>query len=372
MVAHQATLNSFLTKNKTQFVIPVYQRNYDWTDVQCKQLFQDIIDVGHNEDETHFIGSIVLIQEGIYTSVEVNPLIIIDGQQRLTTITLLYLALYKFALQNEMEEKAEEIHDTVLINRYVKDKGSKLKLKQTDNNSKAFDYILTHEEDEIETYEEYSRLIENYTLFKGKITSSNFEALNTGLERLLFVEISLELGKDDPQRIFESLNSTGLDLSQADLIRNYILMGLPYDKQVHVFKTYWDPIEKYTKDEHSNIRKVSDFIRDYLTIVNKKIPNKGKVYEEFKKRFPEPNQDFYENTLADIKKYAKVYDKLINPKKELEKDIREELEAIKMQEINVSYPFLIPVYSDYIEEVIDKETFINILWMYIKMIIYHL
>src|SRR5690554_6166318 len=132
----------------------------------------------------------------------------------------------------------------------------------------------------------------------------------------MFVEISLDREKDDPQRIFESLNSTGLELSQADLIRNYILMGLDRRSQNIIYNSYWEIIEKLAKDEVSNTSKVSDFIRDYLTLINNKIPNKNKVYFEFKAKFPTTKLEDLEKNLLPIKSLVKFYNKLVNPKNE--------------------------------------------------------
>jgi uncharacterized protein with ParB-like and HNH nuclease domain len=361
MKATETVFKNFLTQNKTQFVIPVYQRNYDWTTAECKQLIEDIIEVGNktSNDDTHFIGSIVFIHDGVYTSSDVKQLVIIDGQQRLTTMTLLYLALYRFALANEMEEKAAEINETILINRFVKEDSSKLKLKQTDVNAKAFRFLMN--DNSPSDYNEYSKIIDNYNFFYNTLNKDNFSIVTEGLNRLLFVEISLERGKDDPQRIFESLNSTGLELSQADLIRNYILMGLEPREQVRVFENYWEIIENNAKIENSQESKVSELIRDYLTLINKKIPNKSKVYEEFKARFKKRDVDFYQNTLQTIKQYSSIYNKLLNPSNETDVEIQRELRSIKQLEINVSYPFLLPVYDDYITNDIDKNTFIEVL-----------
>jgi uncharacterized protein with ParB-like and HNH nuclease domain len=361
MKATETVFKNFLTQNKTQFVIPVYQRNYDWTTAECKQLIEDIIEVGNktSNDDTHFIGSIVFIHDGVYTSSDVKQLVIIDGQQRLTTMTLLYLALYRFALANEMEEKAAEINETILINRFVKEDSSKLKLKQTDVNAKAFRFLMN--DNSPSDYNEYSKIIDNYNFFYNTLNKDNFSIVTEGLNRLLFVEISLERGKDDPQRIFESLNSTGLELSQADLIRNYILMGLEPREQVRVFENYWEIIENNAKIETSQESKVSELIRDYLTLINKKIPNKSKVYEEFKARFKKRDVDFYQNTLQTIKQYSVIYNKLLNPSNETDVEIQRELRSIKQLEINVSYPFLLPVYNDYITNDIDKNTFIEVL-----------
>lgn len=161
--ANEVSLNNFLSQTKTQFIIPVYQRNYDWTEEQCRQLFYDIIEVGNKPGSTHFIGSIVFIHEGVYTSNEVKQLVVIDGQQRLTTFSLLYLALYRFAKENGFEEKADEINDTFLTNKYVKDDNNKLKLKQSENNAKAFKHLLSNNKPS--QYNEFSKVINNYNFF---------------------------------------------------------------------------------------------------------------------------------------------------------------------------------------------------------------
>lgn len=323
-------------------------------------MLYDIFEVGEKEeDDTHFIGSIVFIHDGVYTSSDVRQLVIIDGQQRLTTMTLLYLALYHFAFRNGMEEIAQEINDTILINRFVKEDTSKLKLKQTDINAKAFRFLLNGNAPA--DYKEYSRLIENYSFFYKNIDVQNFNTILKGLDKLLFVEISLERDKDDPQKIFESLNSTGLALTQADLIRNYILMGLAPKEQVRIFENYWEIIENNAKVEDSQSSRVSDLIRDYLTIVNKKIPRKDNVYEEFKAKFKCRNQYFYNEILQKIKEYSNIYNKLLNPNNELDRDISNEIRSIRKLEINVSYPFLIQVYDDYLTERITKATFLSVL-----------
>ena len=177
----------------------------------------------------------------------------------------------------------------------------------------------------------------------------------------MFVEVSLERGKDDPQRIFESLNSTGLKLEQGDLIRNYILMGLNPKDQNKIYRSYWEIIEKLAKDDLSNESKLSDFIRDYLTLENRNIPNKEKVYIEFKAKYPTTTIEELEQTLTEIKSLAKHYNKLINPQNESDKDIRLQLEYINKLEINVVHPFLMKVYEDFYNSILDKNTFIKIL-----------
>lgn len=359
MKATETKVEEFLSSNKTQFVIPVYQRNYDWTISQCKQLLDDILEVGSNKKmNAHFIGSIVYVHDDVYTSSRIKELTIIDGQQRITTITLIYLTLYKLAKRLGDISLENEINETYLINKFAPEE-EKLKLRPTENNDEALKFLLRNHHDE--EFNGFSRLIDNFSYFRDRIIEENYEAVLTGLSKLMFVEVSLDREKDDPQRIFESLNSTGLELTQADLIRNFILMGLKRKDQNKIYQDYWEVIEKYAKDESSNKSRVSDFIRDYLTVENNKIPNKSKVYMEFKEKYPTTTVDELETTLNKIKNLAKHYNKLINPKNELETEIRKQLEYINRLEINVAYPFLIRVYDDYTNKIIDKEDFVKIL-----------
>ncbi|KAA6329079.1 hypothetical protein EZS27_022079 [termite gut metagenome] len=359
MKASKLQVEDFLSSNKTQFVIPVYQRNYDWSTVQCKRLLDDILEVGSNKKTiAHFIGSIVYVHDDVYVTSRIKELTIIDGQQRLTTITLIYLSLYRLAKELNDEELVNKIIETYLINKFASEE-EKLKLRPTENNDKALKYLLRN--DANEEFPSFSKLVDNFNYFKGRIIEENYKTVLNGLSKLMFVEISLERDKDDPQRIFESLNSTGLELSQADLIRNYILMGLNRRDQNEIYQNYWEVIEKFAKDETLNISKVSDFVRDYLTLENKRIPNKGNVYLEFKDRYPITTVDELEKKLSEIKKLVIHYNKLINPKKEIDKDIKIQLQYINRLEINVVYPFLMKVYDDYTIRLIDKQTFVKIL-----------
>ncbi len=359
MKANETKVEDFLSSNKTQFLIPVYQRNYDWSTSQCNQLLNDILEVGTNKKmNAHFIGSVVYVHDDVYTASRIKELTIIDGQQRLTTITLIYLVLHRLATELGDEELVNDIYETILINKFGSE-DEKLKLRPTDNNDKALKYLLRS--DENEEYPDFSKLIDNFNYFKGRITEENNQVVLTGLSKLMFVEISLDREKDDPQRIFESLNSTGLELSQADLIRNYILMGLNRRDQNKIYQNYWEVIEKFAKDETRNVSRVSDFIRDYLTLENKNIPNKGKVYLEFKAKYPTSTLDILETNLSSIKSLVKHYNKLINPTNETDKEIKLQLGYIKRLEINVAYPFLMKVYDDYTNAVIDKITFVKIL-----------
>ena len=359
MKANETKVDKFLATNETTFAIPVYQRNYDWSLTQCKQLLHDIIETGKNDKiNAHFIGSIVYVHDDVYTASGLTELTIIDGQQRLTTITLIYIALYRLAQQLDNQMLVNRIHKTYLINEFAPE-AEKLKLKPTENNKEALRHILNSEEGE--EFKGYSKIIENFNFFKNSITADNYETIQRGLSKLIFIDIALDRQRDNPQRIFESLNSTGLELSQADLIRNYILMGLSRTNQEKIYKSFWEIIEKNAKDETHNQTRVSDFIRDFLTLKNKEIPNKSNVYVTFKENYPTATVDILEENLSEIKSLSKFYNKLVNPKNEEDKAIRQQLEFINKLEVNVAFPFLMKVYEDYSNEVIDKQTFISVL-----------
>lgn len=358
MKANELPINNFLQAPNVQFVIPVYQRNYDWTISECRELINDIISVETESRGTHFIGSIVFIHEGTYCTSEVKELVIIDGQQRLTTINILYVALYRFAKENNLQQDSERLFNMFLTNQYVKQESSKLKLKQTDTNSLAFKAILSGNEKE---FASYSNVIENFNFFKGTITSENFETVLNGLSRLIFVEISLERDKDDPQRIFESLNSTGLELSQSDLIRNFILMDLEPKEQFRIFDQIWNPIEDNARDLIKQNSLVSSYIRDYLTLKNKKIPNKNKVYEEFKKLYANRKDEEFYQDLENIKSLSVHYKKFINPSTVYDLSIRKELQYITRLEINVAFPFLLQVFEDVDNGILDNKELLKIL-----------
>jgi uncharacterized protein with ParB-like and HNH nuclease domain len=358
MKANELPINNFLQAPNVQFVIPVYQRNYDWTTDECNQLVNDILSVEKDDRGTHFIGSIVFIHEGTYSTSEVKELVIIDGQQRLTTINIFYVALYRFAKDNGLLKDSEMLYNMFLVNQYVQNESSKLKLKQTDSNSMAFKAIMNSTENQ---FHSYSNVIENYNFFRDLISEDNFQTIINGLKRLIFVEISLERGKDDPQRIFESLNSTGLELSQSDLIRNFILMDLEPKDQNRIFENVWSPIEENARDLSKQKSLVSDFIRDYLTLKTKKIPNKNKVYVEFKKLYAQKSDDDFNQELENIKLLSLHYKKLINPNIISDPNLRREIEYISRLEINVAYPFLLQVFEDAENGVIDSETLLKVL-----------
>ena len=356
MKANEQNLMMFLSLPNTRFVIPVYQRNYDWKKEQCKQLLDDILECGRNDQiSAHFLGSIVYIQGGVFAAAR-NTLTIIDGQQRLTTITLLLIVIYKLAQQLGQQDIAEKVYLLYLVNQFLK---KTLKLELTDSDDEVLRFII--DTADIEEYRDYSRLLENYAYLRSRVSGMDLDIVLEGLNKLMFVEISLNRDNDDPQRIFESLNSTGLALSQADLIRNYILMGLEPEDQRRVYAEYWQPIERLAKEEATNKSSISNFIRDYLTIKNKRIPNEQKVYQEFKNTFEWQDLAELEPELQKLKKYVTYYNKLLNINKERNPDIRQQLKNINRLKVNVSYPFLLQLYDDFTEKILSRQEFVEVL-----------
>lgn len=356
MEARNSNLDNLIKLNDIQFVIPVYQRNYDWTEKHCKVLLNDIIEAGKNKKE-HFIGSIVYVNDN-KPATSVKELIVVDGQQRLTTITLIYLRLYRLLDGIGNEPLKNKIYKQYLINEFANTPDKKIKLKPTANNDKALKHIY----DNVKiSHNEKSNIIDNYTYFENNITENNYKEVLDGLRNLIFIDMALNKEYDDPQRIFESLNSTGLALSQGDLIRNYILMKLNSKEQEEIYEKYWEYIEKDAKDESKNENMVSDFIRDFMTSEYNKIPNKNRVYEEFKQKYSIDDLNEIKNYLGVLKEYASYYNKLLNPKKENDKDISLKIDNIKSLEVNVSYPFFLKIYKDYNDNIIDKNKFIYII-----------
>ena len=357
MKASPLQLSKFLQKQDTQFVIPIYQRNYDWNEEHCLQLLDDIISVGktpREEARMHFIGSIVYVCNDEYTVAEIEQLVIIDGQQRITTIMLLLMALYHYAKEHDDQRLAEMILEDYLINKRAEET-FKVKLKATENNDRDLHYLL---EGKPIPNGKYSNIKNNYNFFRNHISASNISIIYEGFKRLLFVEIRLERGKDNAQKIFESLNSTGLDLSQADLIRNYILMGLEPTEQERLYTNYWAEIETNTKVE--GVSYVSDFIRDYLTIKQGDIPKKDAVYFMFKRQY-HIEEIPIEPILKELLNYSYIYQLLLKPEMVEDKDIRREIEYIKYIEINVSYPFLLQLIDDYRKNEIPKDVLLRVL-----------
>ncbi len=361
MKADAMKLLDFIGKSQEkQFVIPIYQRVYSWEKEQCKQLWDDIIKTGGNDQiEGHFIGSIVFVHDGIYTT-NYNELLIIDGQQRLTTITLLFIALRDHL--NDEDEFLEKFSRQKIQNRYLinsdeeGDKKFKLILSESDKDT----LLSLIDKNKREPSEPSLKIMENFKLFEDWIrkNANKLETIFKGLDKLMVVEISLERGKDNPQLIFESMNSTGKDLTQTDLIRNYILMGLEPKKQEIFYKKYWRVMEE---DFKQNETLFNQFVRHYLTIKTREIPNINKVYEAFK-RYQQERRIETEALLQDLQKYCGYFCQIVF-KKEADKELNKALSFLVDLEMDVIYPLLLELYSDYSDGVLSKQDFIPIIYL---------
>lgn len=354
MKANEVKLTEFLSKTDIQFVIPIYQRNYDWKESHCEQLMNDILYAGTSHN-MHFIGSIVYIHDGVYSSSDIKELVVIDGQQRITTITLLCIALYHYLKENNLEWQANKIYKQFIINEFARE-NQRLKLKASENNAEDLKSIINGTR---LNEDRFSNIIINYNYFRNCISPDNVNTILDGIGMLMFVEISLDRTQDNAQRIFESLNSTGLDLSQADLIRNYILMNLTASQQTNIYDKYWSVIETATRVGLEN--QLPAFIRDYLTYKTNSITKEGEVYRAFKDKFPYQGIEQLESVLEEITQLSTPYSRLLQPDKEKDDSIRIELQDIAMLKLTTSYPFLMKVYDDFLHNIINKETFIRIL-----------
>ena len=360
MKASERKITKLFSESDTVFSIPVYQRDYNWQEKQCQRLFKDILQTGKNEKvSSYFLGSIVYIHDGIY-GVGEKEFHVIDGQQRMTTLTLLFLAIY-FKLKGTILAKdADKIYNQYVVNPYS-EKEIKLKLLPPEENLYILNKISHNKFNELEAFQDRN-MLKNYLFFEKELENLSFDDmkhLSNGIEKLIYIDIALEKGKDDPQKIFESLNSTGLDLSQGDLIRNYILMDLERGEQNRIYKEIWIPIENNCKvsDGSEIISYVSDFIRDYLTLKTEKISSKPKVFETFKVYYEKENDE----KLEDMKKYSEAYSYIIKPSLEKDRDIQRELDYLKSLDKTVINTFLIGVLKDYKDNILEKDELLNIL-----------
>lgn len=326
-----------------RFIIPLYQRNYDWKEENCEQLFQDLIKLHNSDRKSHFFGSIVSsIQFGT------EDIFIIDGQQRITTVSLLLIAMVNAKKDGLIEatdaKLVEKIFKRYLVDEYQEDE-RKVKLKPIKKDMQAFDALLYKPKDQ---YIKESNVTRNYDFFYDKITRAGLtlDELFETIKKLEVINIRLD-EDDDPQLIFESLNSTGLDLSEADKIRNYLLMSLAPVEQDNLYTRFWNPIEEFTKYEPSS------FVRDYLTMKQGKIGRIDKIYFIFKEYAETANID-RATLLEDMYHYAKIYNHVDTAKVGTDK-LNRKLNQLRTLDSTIAYPFFM-AFFDYASKVELAET----------------
>ncbi len=345
MKATEAKLLEFLKKSP-QFIIPIYQRTYSWSERECKQLWEDILRTGCNDKVAgHFVGSIVYVEKSLYQVTSHSPLLVIDGQQRLTTITLLIEALARRVGDSEPIDgfSAIKLRNYYLLNPLEEnDRRYKLVLSQTDKAS-----LMALLDQQSRPKEHSIRVHQNFNFFEKWIaeTKDKLPELCKGLAKLVIVDISLSRDQDNPQLIFESLNSTGLELSQADLIRNFILMGLEPVLQTRLYEQYWRPMELDFGQEAYTTH-FDSFMRHYLTVKTGEIPNVGKVYEAFKKFAGASGEMKVEELVADIRAFVSYYCAMALGA-ESDSDLKTAFHDLRELRVDVAYPFLLELYHDY-------------------------
>lgn len=336
-------------RGAVKIYIPVYQRNYDWNIENCKLLFDDLLDLEVNDKRTHFFGSIV-VKPGNYS----QDIIVIDGQQRLTTLSLLMLAIKNWLDKNE--EKAQHVRLTAdyVLNTFLQDQylstPDKYILQSNPRDYKSYKLLFGNEK----FYDKSSNITLNYSYFYDCIDSMDIsvDQLMNSIQKLQFMVVNLNSPEDDPQLIFESLNSTGVALTDADKIRNFLLMNEDLPEQDKYFQNYWQPLEENTHFE------VSKFFRYYLTIKNAEFPKISNVYNEFKTTYF--NLDFNKHDLfEDINDYSNTY-KMILECNTGTKQIDRILNRFLELNVTVIRPFIMAIINDYTSDRISEEETIRI------------
>lgn len=332
MKGSEEWLVRYMEGTSKHFIIPVYQRNYDWKTEQCKQLYDDLVRVIREGRKSHFFGSIVSVSD---PDGKMLDFLIIDGQQRLTTVSLLLLAMYNLmqagTLVPEVPHLSQQIYEEYLIDKY-QPKEKRIKLKPIKNDQEAFGRLFAADDEHVAD----SNLTINYQYFYERIQRRELtvDELFEAISRLEIINIILN-HDDNPQLIFESLNSTGLDLSEGDKIRNYVLMGLPSREQELYYEKYWNPIEICTGYD------VSAFIRDYLSVRQQSTPAIKHVYAKFKEYVEDSKLDT-EPLLQDLRTYAKRYEILLRGDSPYA-DVNDCIYRLNRLKTTVTRPFLMEV-----------------------------
>ncbi len=359
MIAGAAKLLDFLKKSP-QLVIPIYQRTYSWTERECHQLWDDILRTGSNDAiAMHFVGSIVYIEEGLSRVPLQSPLLVIDGQQRLATVMIIIEALARRLGDGEPVDgfSAKKLRNYYLLNPEEDgERRFKLLLTQTDKAS-----LLALVKQKPQPAEPSLRIRENFAFFEKQVQGmgDDFGALCRGLAKLVIVDIALIRDQDNPQLIFESMNSTGRELSQADLIRNFILMDLKPSQQTQLYEDHWRPMEVAFGQEAYGSH-FDSFMRHYLTLKTGEIPNVHAVYEAFKNHAHDPEVAALgmDALVADIHAFAGYYCAMALGK-ESDKDLSAAFRDLRELKVDVAYPFLLELYHDYTQNTLQNADFVR-------------
>lgn len=356
MKAEPEKLIDLMFDNKRQYQIPVYQRNYDWKKDNCLELFNDAITAYDNE-RTHFLGTVVQVQKDEEGGLK--HYIIVDGQQRMTSIYLLLKAMYDNAEESNKSELKGLLFNDSAGHDFDKQEKNKLKLKPIKSDNEQFLLLMS---DKYDLMDKASNITINYGYFcdlvRAKIKDGyTINNILSGLKKLEIVMISLKEPNDDPQVIFERINSTGEDLKLADLVRNYLLMTDSNMDQL--FEDYWLPME-------SSLGK-SEINKYFMTYITFRIGEvkESNAYQDYKK-WADGKRLSHEELIKDLKYYSKFYHAFVGFNNSYSKEINSYLTAFKSLSQTTIYPFLFSVFEDYEENRIDEETLLQVLQFYLN------
>jgi uncharacterized protein with ParB-like and HNH nuclease domain/O6-methylguanine-DNA--protein-cysteine methyltransferase len=363
--AVDANLLELLSTGSRQFVVPIYQRVYSWGTTECEQLWTDVVRAGKTEAlGAHFTGSIVYVERDQGTRTSAEPDLIIDGQQRITTVTLLLAALAARLekLPDDEQEPVEGFSPRKIRGRYLTnndetgEKFFKLILSQADK--EALKAIVRQAPPAALD----SRVLSNFGFFENKLADDKIDLVTVclGLKKLVVVDVKLSRGIDHPQLVFEAMNSTGKKLSQADLIRNFVLMDLPPAQQERLYEDYWFPMEKAFKG--SDERRFDEFVRHYLTLKTAAIPRLDDIYDAFKEHASdlEASGTSRDDLVINLSKHSKWFVAMALGK-ETDPQLSTAFAEIEQLKATVVYPFLLRLYADYNDRVLSRDDFLKIL-----------
>lgn len=351
-------LNDYIEPNKKQYCIPVFQRDYAWTEEQCTKLFEDIV-MAYKKDRPHFCGSFVYAPLG--SKKHIDSYIIIDGQQRFTTLYILIKALADSADDDRDKDALQRyLYNEDKFGRYGLDEKSKLKLKpvKTDN-----DQLLLLMSGKIEQMDKSRRgiIYHNYMLFMQLIklfleesSANSVLMINDGIEKLICADIRLDTD-DNAQEIFERINSTGIKLGLADLIRNYILMT--DTDQERLYEEYWLTVQNLLPD-----KLLDNFFIDYLNMKSDGFVKESEAYKSFKQVYVEGKYD-NEKMLQEILHYAKQYYVFCYGSSDFGAEVNKALAGLRKLKQTTVYLFLFRVFDDYENGIINKNELARVLKM---------
>ncbi|MGR0221331.1 GmrSD restriction endonuclease domain-containing protein [Agromyces sp. ZXT2-6] len=364
-----------LLKVTSQFEVPIYQRAYAWGEAECKQLWKDIVRAGENSSlGAHFTGSVVYVEKAAGTQTSQSPNLIIDGQQRVTTVSLILAALAA-RLDGESGEQREpiegfspeEIRESYLLNRFKTDE-RRYRLLLSQGDREALFSVLDGTD---APRDSTSKVLVNFAYFQEKLNDSKTElaVICRGLDKLQVVDVHLQLGIDHPQLVFEAMNSTGKKLSQADLIRNFVLMDLPASEQAKLWKSYWRPMEEdFAGAGRDGV--FDEFVRHYLTVVTGRIPRVHDIYDAFKDYAAGrlKHGESIDAIVVELREYSKRYNAIALGGERLSA-LQHAFDELTQIRADVVYPFLLEVYTDYELGVVTADELLQIVRLVISYIV---